>query len=264
MTDLQEQSVLVEQRGAVALVTLNRSKAINAINDSIRHGLPEALRKLDEDSAVGAIVIVGAGERGFSVGADIKESRPLDSPIAARRRLIPTSWIEALDSTRKPVIAAVHGFCLGGGMELALACDLRVVAKGAKFALPETTLGLIPGGGGTQRLPRLIGLSRALDLLLTGDRIDAEEAYRIGIATRLAESAEAALAEALRLAEMISTRPRTAIAYVKEAARAGLDMDLASGLKLEKSLFALLTSSADRTEAAEAFRDKRKPNFTGA
>ncbi|MCX7169906.1 MAG: enoyl-CoA hydratase-related protein, partial [Proteobacteria bacterium] len=145
----------------------------------------------------------------------------------------------------------------------ALACDLRVVAKGAVFGLPETKLGLIPGGGGTQRLPRLIGLSRALDLLLTGEQIDAEEAYRIGIATRLVASAEDALTEALRLAEMISTRPPIAITYVKEAARAGLDMDLASGLKLEKSLFALLTSTADRAEASEAFRDKRTPIFTG-
>lgn len=264
MTDPKESSVLVEQRGAVALVTLNRPNAINAINDSIRHGLPEALRKLDDDPAVGAIVIAGTGVRGFCVGADIKERRPLDSPIVARQRLIPASWIEVLDSTRKPVIAAIHGFCLGGGMELALACDLRVAAQDAEFALPETMLGLIPGGGGTQRLPRLIGLSRALDLLLTGERISAEEAYRIGIANRLAESAEAALAEAIRLAKMISARPPTAIAYVKEAARAGLDMNLANGLKLEKSLFALLTSSVDRAEAAEAFRDKRKPNFIGA
>ncbi|MDD3885223.1 MAG: enoyl-CoA hydratase/isomerase family protein [Gallionella sp.] len=264
MTGIKEKSILIEQRGAVALLTLNRAKALNAINDSIRHGLSEALRNVDEDPAVGAIVIVGAGERGFSVGADIKEIRSHDSPIATRRRLIPTSWIEVLDSTRKPVIAAIHGFCLGGGMELALACDLRVVAIGSEFALPETTLGLIPGGGGTQRLPRLIGLSRALDLLLTGERIDADEAFRIGIANRLAESSSEALAEALRIAEVLSTRPRAAISYVKEAARAGLDMDLASGLKLEKSLFALLTSSPDRAEAAAAFRDKRKPIFTGA
>ncbi len=263
MTELGKQSVLVEQRGTVALVTLNRPAAINAVNDSIRQGLSKVLPTLDDNPKIGAIVIVGSGARGFSVGADIKEIRPLDSPVAARRRLIPTSWIEVLDSIAKPVIAAVHGFCLGGGMELALACDLRVVAKGAVFGLPETKLGLIPGGGGTQRLPRLIGLSRAMDLLLTGEQIDAEEAYRIGIATRLVASAEGALAEALRLAEMISTRPPSAIAYVKEAARAGLDMDLASGLRLEKSLFALLTSTADRAEASAAFRDKRTPIFTG-
>lgn len=258
------QHVKIEREGAVALVTLNRPEALNAINDGIRGVLPQALRELDDDPEIGAIVIAGSGERGFSVGADINESRPNDSPIAARRRLIPTSWIEALDATGKPVIAAIHGFCLGGGMELALACDVRVVAKGAELALPETALGLIPGGGGTQRLPRLIGLSRALDLLLTGDRIGAEEAYRVGIATRLAESPEAALAEAMRVAEHIAARPRVAVAYVKEAARAGLDMDLCNGLKLEKTLFALLTSSADRAEAARAFREKRRPNFIGA
>lgn len=263
MNSVEDQAVLIERRGNVALVLLNRSEALNAINDNVRRGLATALRQLEDDPEIGAIVIAGAGERGFSVGADIKESRPKDSALAARRRLIPTSWIEAVDSISKPVIAAIHGFCLGGGMELALACDMRIVAKGAQLALPETALGLIPGGGGTQRLPRLIGLSRALDLLLTGDRIDAEHAYRLGIATRLAESPEAALQEAMRVAALIAGRPRTAIAYVKEAARAGMDMDLPNGLKLEKSLFALLTSSADRAEAAAAFIEKRKPNFSG-
>jgi enoyl-CoA hydratase/carnithine racemase len=247
----------------VGVVTLNRPDAINAINDGIRKGLPAALCELDEDPEIAVIVLAAAGERGFCVGADIKETRAALTPVEERRRLSPATWIEALDRIAKPVIAVVHGFCLGGGLELALACDIRVAAKGAKLGLPETSLGLIPGGGGTQRLPRLIGLSRALDLLISGDRIDAEEAYRIGLVTRLAATPEEALAEAMRLAERIAASPPTAIAYVKEAAKAGLETDFLAGLKLEKALFALLTSTHDRAEAAAAFREKRPPAFTG-
>jgi enoyl-CoA hydratase/carnithine racemase len=229
----------------------------------MRRALPIVLRELDEDSQIRAIVLAGAGDRGFCAGADIKEKRSGGTPVEERRRLMPSTWIEALDCVSKPTIAAIHGICMGGGFELALACDLRLAAKGSVFALPETVLGLLPGGGGTQRLPHLVGLGRALDLLLTGERIDAEEAYRIGLVTRLSDSAQTVLADALRVAELIATRPPTAIAYVKEAARAGLEADLAMGLKLEKALFALLTSTADRVEAAAAFREKRQAKFNG-
>jgi enoyl-CoA hydratase/carnithine racemase len=257
------ETLLLERRGRTAIVTLNRPDVINAFDDSIRLGFPAMMRKLEADPAVAAIVIAGAGERGFCVGADIKEQRVVGSPAEELRRLQEMAWIEALDSVSKPVIAAVHGFCLGGGTELALACDIRVAAQDAWFGLPETALGLIPGGGGTQRLPRLVGLSRALDLLLTGDRINAEDAYRIGLVTRLKATREDAMAEALRLADHIGGRPQLAMAYVKKAAKSGLELDLATGLALEKTLFALLTSTADRIEAAAAFREKRPPVFTG-
>jgi enoyl-CoA hydratase/carnithine racemase len=257
------ETLLVERRGRVAIVTLNRPEFINAFDDSIRRGLPPALAELERDPAIAAIVLTGAGERGFCVGADIKEQRAVGSPAEERRRLQELAWIESLDRVSKPVIAAIHGFCLGGGAELALACDIRVAARDSQFGLPETALGLIPGGGGTQRLPRLIGLGRALDLLLTGDRIGAEEAFRVGLVTRLAPSRQDALAEALRLAEHIADRPPLATAYAKEAAKSGLDLDLAAGLTLEKTLFALLTSTADRVEAAAAFREKRPPRFAG-
>lgn len=256
--------MLIERQGATALVTLNRPDVINAFNDAIRTGFPVLMAELEADAAVRAIVICGAGERGFCAGADIKEGRTIGSPAAERKRLMPASWIEAIDRVTKPVIAAVHGMCLGGGMEIALACDIRVAAANARFALPETALGLIPGGGGTQRLPRLIGLSRALDMLLTGERIDAAEAHRIGLVTRLADDRDGAIAEALRLAALIGSRPPAAIAYVKEAAITGSETDLATGLRIEKSLFALLTGTADRIEAAAAFREKRPPNFTGS
>lgn len=252
-----ERTLLVERRGAVAIVTLNRPEAINAINDSIRAAFPAVLRELEADSEIRAIVLAGAGERGFCSGADIKEERAAGSPVEERHRLMPRTWIETLDEICKPTLAAIHGICMGGGLELALACDLRLAARGAVFALPETSLGLLPGGGGTQRLPRLIGLGRALDLLLTGERIDAEEAWRIGLVTRLSETASSVLGDAVRLAELIAARPTTAIAYVKEAARAGLEAHPAVGMRLEKALFALLTSSADRTEKLAAFRHKR-------
>lgn len=161
------------------------------------------------------------------------------------------------------MIAALHGYCLGGGLELALACDIRIAAPGAQFGLPETGLGLIPGGGGTQRLPRVIGLGRAMDLLLSGDRIDAQEALRIGLVSRLVADRDALLGEARALAGRIAARPPTATAYAKEAARNGIEMDLQAGLTLEKTLFSLLMSTSDRAEAALAFKEKRAPRFTG-
>jgi len=255
--------LLLERRGAVALVQFNRPEAMNAFNDAIRQRFPVLMAELDADPAIAAIVITGAGEKAFCAGADIKEGRGRLSPVGERRRLMPTSWIEALDRVSKPVIAAIHGICLGGGLEIAMACDIRVAAGNAKLGLTETALGLIPGGGGTQRLPRLIGLSRALDMLLTAARIDAAEAHRIGLVTRLAETREDAIAEALAIADLIASRPPAAIAYCKEAALAGTATDLATGLGIEKSLFALLTNTADRAEAAAAFTEKRPPRFTG-
>jgi enoyl-CoA hydratase len=256
-------TVLLETRGRVAIVTLNRPDKINAFDDSIRTSIPLVVRQLDADPEISVILLCGAGDRGFSAGADIKEKRPAASPVEERRRLVTNHWIEALDDVSKPIIAVLHGMCLGGGAELAFACDIRVAAGNTSIGLPETALGLIPGGGGTQRLPRLIGLGPALDLLLTGDRIDAQRAYQLGLVTRLAESAADAMTEAMRVAQIIASRPPTAIIYCKEAARSGADMDLQNGLKQEKSLFALLTSTSDRAEAAAAFREKRPPNFTG-
>jgi enoyl-CoA hydratase/carnithine racemase len=257
------EALLLERRGPVALVQLNRPEAMNAFNDAIRQRFPVLMGELDADPGIAAIVITGAGDKAFCAGADIKEARERLSPVGERRRLTPTGWIEALDRVAKPVIAAIHGICLGGGLEIAMACDIRVAAANARLGLTETALGLIPGGGGTQRLPRLIGLSRALDMLLTAARIDAAEAHRIGLVTRLAETREAAIAEALGIAELIASRPPAAIAYCKEAARAGIATDLATGLGIEKSLFALLTNTADRVEAAAAFAEKRPPRFTG-
>lgn len=256
-------SILFEQRGRVALVTLNRPDVGNAINNDIRAALPELLEAVDRDDRYAAIVLAGAGTRGFCVGADIKEIRAVGSSVQERRRLLANPWIDRIGKLAKPVVAAIRGYCLGGGLEIALACDLRIAAPDAQFSLPETGLGLIPGGGGTQRLPRIVGLGRALDLLLTGDRVDAQEAHRIGLVSRLAHEQSGLIDEALLLAARIAARPPAATAYVKEAARAGLEMDLHAGLAFEKTLFALLLSTDDRAEAALAFREKRAPRFSG-
>jgi len=247
----------------VALVTLNRPEVGNAFNDAIRRQLPELLEQLDRDDSCAVILIHGAGDRGFCVGADIKEARTIGSSVQERRRLFDNAWIDRVGRIAKPVVAAIHGYCLGGGLELAMACDIRVAAPGAVFGLPETGLGLIPGGGGTQRLPRLVGLGRALDLMLTGERIDAEHALRIGLVSRLAKGRESLIDEARAMAERIAAHPPTASAYAKEAARTGMEMDLQAGLTLEKTLFSLLMSTADRAEAALAFKEKRPPRFTG-
>jgi enoyl-CoA hydratase len=257
------EAVTVERRAAVGIVTLNRPDRINAINNDVRAKLPAALRELENDPSVHAIVIHGGAARGFCVGADITEARERETAVAARRRISTGAWIDAFDEVGKPMIAAVHGFCLGGGLEIALACDIRLASPDAQFGLPETGLGLIPGAGGTQRLPRLIGLGRALDLLLTGDRIDAAEAHRIGLITRLSSDRDGLLQEAVALAGRIAARAPAATRYVKEAAIASVDLSLPAGLALERSLFALLTATEDKAEAARAFKEKRAPKFTG-
>ena len=259
----ETQAVVVECREGVGHITLNRPDSINAINDDIRHNLPRALESLDKDASVSAIVIHGAGERGFCAGADIKEFKADESLVEKRNRMVRSAWIEAFDRVAKPVIAAIHGVCYGGGFEIALACDIRIACEGAKFSLPETGLGLIPGAGGTQRLPRLIGLGRALDMMLLGERIDAQEALRLGVVTRLAPTQAVLLEQAHELGKRIAARPPMATAYCKEAARKGIEMDLQSGLNLEKDLFVLLHTTQDRLEAAAAFKEKRTPVFTG-
>lgn len=263
MTSEAQPAVLIERREGVAVVTLNRPEQINAINDDIRHGLREALDELDQDPKVAAIVITGAGPRGFCAGADIKESRGAETSVQARRRMGHANYFDAFERCTKPIIGAIHGFCMGGGFEIALACDIRMASSDAVFALPETGLGLIPGGGGTQRLSRLVGLGRALDLLLTGERIDAREALRIGVISRLIEDQAQLPAAAEQLAQRIAAKPPVATAYAKEAAKSGLEMDLKAGLQLERTLFTLLLATEDKREAAAAFKEKRKPVFTG-
>ncbi len=257
------EAVRIERDGPVGWIVLNRPEQINAINDAIRQGVPRALAELGADESVRVIVMRGDGSRGFCAGADIKEKRAAETSLQVRRRMERARWIEALDRVEKPVIAAIHGFCMGGGMELALACDIRYVSPDVVMSLPETGLGLIPGGGGTQRLPRLVGPGRALDLLLTGDRLNAVQAREIGLVTRVAQSNESLLSEVSELAARIAAKPPTATLFVKQAARAAQSLELKAGLDLELDLFAMLAPMHDVKEAALAFREKRAPQFTG-
>lgn len=263
MVEVLNEAVAVEREGLIGWIVLTRAAQINAINDDIRRGVPQALRDLDADPAIRVIVIRGDGPRGFCAGADIKEQRGPENAIEVRRRMEGARWIEAIDAVQKPVIAAVHGYCMGGGMELALGCDIRISTPDAIFSLPETSLGLIPGGGGTQRLPRVVGPGRAMDLLLTGDRLTADEAKDIGLITRICSEPSALLEETSAFANRIAARAPVATLAAKRAAKAALDLDLKKGLDLELDLFAMLKPSDDAREAALAFREKRSPNFTG-
>ncbi len=262
MNDDAASAVLAERKGATAWITLNRPQAINAINEEIRQKLPHAIREADEDPEVRVIVINGAGERGFCAGADVKGFGEPKSLIEHRKSRVYEHWIDAFEHARKPIIASIHGFCLGGGLEIALACDIRIGAEGASFALPEVSRGTMPGAGGTQRLARVIGLGRALDMMLSAERIPAAQAHQIGLISRLVPRDQLESAT-MALAELIGGHAPIAVMFAKEAMRKGTDPNLANGMKLEIDLLTMLMTTEDRKEAGAAFREKRKPNFKG-
>jgi enoyl-CoA hydratase/carnithine racemase len=256
------EAVLLETAGPIAWVTLNRPQALNAIDMAMRAALPEAIRAAEADEAVRVLVLRGAGDRAFCAGADIKEFAEVPSPVAYRQSRVHDNWTRAFDQARKPILASIQGVCLGGGLEIAVGCDIRIAAEDAFFGFPETGLGIIPGAGGTQRLPRLIGSGAAMDMILTGERISASQARALGLVTRVVPRAElAAATEAL--ATQLAARPPMAMAFAKEAVRAASDLPLREGLRLEADMSTLLMNTEDRLEAARAFRDKRAPRFTG-
>jgi enoyl-CoA hydratase len=250
------QAVQLERKGRIGWITLNRPASINAINHEIRVGLPAALRQADADSDIAVIAIRGAGDRGFCAGADLKEARQSKSILDTRKDVHSLAWIDAFDEVRKPLLAAIQGYCMGGGLEIAMACDIRIASPEAIFALPEVGLGLIPAASGTQRLPRLIGLSRALDMMLLCERVDARQALDCGLITRLATSRETLEADAAILAERLADKPAQALAFAKEAARQAPDIDLAAGLRIERDLFAMLRSAAHSEQTVTEVRSK--------
>jgi enoyl-CoA hydratase/carnithine racemase len=255
-------SVLVERRGNVGLVTLNRPAVLNSIDSTVREQLPAAVRELEGDPRIRAIVLTGAGDRAFCAGADIREFTPPSSLSIARDERRPPWWIDVVAYCRKPVVAAIHGFCLGGGLELALACDIRITAANGVFGLPEVRRGIIPGAGGTQRLSRVIGVGAALRMILTGEQVAAARAYEIGIVSEVV-SPGALLDSALELASNIASAGPLALAYAKEAVRRGYELPLAEGLRLEADLAILLQSTEDRIEGMRAFQERRSPEFRG-
>jgi enoyl-CoA hydratase len=253
--------VLVEQRGRVAVVTMNRPEKRNALDGQMRCAFLGVMDRLRRDANTRAIVLTGAGDKAFVAGADIGEFEGR-SPVDQYRIMRLPTVFDALERSPKPVIAAVNGFCLGGGMELALACDIRIASTNAKFGQPEVNLGIIPGGGGTQRLPRIVGLGRALRLILTGEMITADEALKLGLVEEVVDPG-ALIDRAMGIAEQIASKSPVAIAAAKEATRAAMSLPLEEGLRLETSLFQLCFSSEDKAEGVRAFLEKRAPNFSG-
>jgi len=244
----------------VAWIRLNRPDKLNAFTEQMNREIQKAIKQSNTDPTVRSIVITGEG-RAFSSGQDLAEvDENMDHGEVLRTRYGP--MMKELARCEKPVIAAVAGFALGGGCELALACDIRIAAENAVFGLPEIKLGVIPGGGGTQRLPRLIGVGRAKELLYTGDSINAQEAYRIGLANKVVPL-DSLMDEARKLALKLVKQPAFALKMNKLAVNEGINMDLSSALGHESRCFEILFSTEDRKEGMQAFVEKREPNFKG-
>jgi len=255
------ETILVEREGRVAILTVNRPDKLNALNDQVRVDMLAALAQIETDDSVGVVVITGAGEKSFIAGADIGEfagRTPFDQRYAMRSPRI----FDIMSSFPKPVIAMINGFCLGGGCELALSCDIRIASEKARFGQPEIKLGLIPGGGGTQRLSRLVGTGQALRLILSGDMIDAAEASRIGL-VEMVVPADELRAKTLELANRIAGMSPLTLKVAKEAVRASEKMSIEEGVNYERDLFCLCFSTADKEEGVKAFLEKRQPQWTG-
>jgi len=252
------ETILLDKRDTVGVVTLNRPQALNALNDQLMDELGAALRELDADEEIGCIVLTG-NEKAFAAGADIKEIADKSYLDAFMEDLIAANWHQT-SRTRKPVIAAVAGYALGGGCELAMMCDFIIAADTAKFGQPEITIGVIPGAGGTQRLARFIGKSKAMDMVLTGRQMDAEEALASGLVSRVV-AADDLLDEAVKLAEKIAGFSRPAVMLAKESVDRAFETPLAEGLRFESRVFHSLFAMEDQTEGMSAFIEKRRPQF---
>jgi enoyl-CoA hydratase/carnithine racemase len=258
---LKLENVVYEKKGPIAYVTLNRPKVMNALNKATIYELRSAFEDARDDLAVRGVILTG-GEKAFAAGADIAEianNTAVEAEQASRRGQALTDLIENLG---KPVVAAVNGFALGGGCELAMSCAIRIAAESAKFGQPEVKLGVMPGYGGTQRLPRLVGRGRALKLILSGDIIDAAEAYRIGLVDELEPDGHVVERAETVLKKIIANAPLS-VKYALEAVNKGLETSVAEGLLIEASLFAVCASTDDKKEGTSAFLEKRAPKFQG-
>ncbi|HET7200924.1 MAG TPA: enoyl-CoA hydratase [Burkholderiales bacterium] len=252
------ENILVETRGRVGLIRLNRPEALNALNDALMDELGRALAAFDADGEIGAIVLTGS-DKAFAAGADIAAMKDWSYMDVYQGDYITRNW-EPVGSIRKPIIAAVAGYALGGGCELAMMCDMLIAADSAKFGQPEIKLGIIPGAGGTQRLPRAVGKAKAMDLVLTGRMMDAGEAERAGLVSRVVP-ADKVLDEALAAAERIAEFSLPSVMMAKEAVRRAFESPLAEGMLFERRLFHALFGTEDQKEGMAAFLEKRKPKF---
>ncbi len=254
---MAHETILVETRGAVGIIALNRPKALNALNAQLISEMNAALDGFDADRAIGCMILTGS-DKAFAAGADVREMKDKTFREVTEENFL-SDW-DHINCIRKPIIAAVAGYCLGGGFEFALACDMIIAAENARFALPEVTLGIIPGGGGTQRLARAIGKAKAMEMVLTGRMMDAGEAERWGIVARVV-SAENLMAEAMATAEKIASLSQPVMASAKRAINAADTLSLGEGLAFERKSIHALFNLEDQKEGMAAFLEKRKANF---
>jgi enoyl-CoA hydratase/carnithine racemase len=255
-------NVLYEKKGSIAYVTVNRPRVLNALSGATFEDLKAAFLEAQSDREVRGVILTGAGDKAFVAGADISELATITPIQAEENTRLGQGVADLIENLGKPVVAAVNGYALGGGCELALASSIRVAAENARFGLPEVTLGLMPGAGGTQRLPRAIGKGRALQLILTGGMIDAQEAYRIGLVNEVVPAAELISRSEAILAKINANAP-ISIRYALEAVNKGMETSQSEGVLLEATLFALCASTEDKKEGTTAFLNKRKPQFQG-
>ena len=255
-------TLMYEKKENIGLLTINRPEKMNAISQELTAELSLLLDEIENDDELRVIVITGAGDKAFVAGADINELVDRDARLGRRVSRERQEIFSRIENLHVPVIAAVNGYALGGGLELALACSIRICSEKAQFGAPEVKLGIIPGDGGTQRLPRLVGQGRAMEMIITGDFIDAQEAYRTGLVNKVFPP-EKLKEEAMELAKKIASRPPLAVRYAKEAVNRSQEGDTASGFALESYLHALSCTTEDKKEGVSAFLEKRKGKFKG-
>ena len=255
------ESILIERRDRVAIITINRPEKRNALNIQTRAEGAAALDELRDDDSVRVVIFTGAGDKAFVAGADIAEFAGRTA-LAQRAIMLERGLFNSVDTFPKPVIAMVNGYCLGGGCELALACDIRIASETASFGQPEINLGIIPGGGGTQRLTRLVGEGKAMEMILTGEIINAQEAFRLGLANHVVP-ADQLQTKTMEVANRIAEKSPVALRLAKEAVKAASRSNIDEGLRREVDLFALCFSSEDKDEGVSAFLEKRKADFKG-
>lgn len=257
-------AIIYEKSDHIAVITLNRPEVLNARNLQLRQELMAACQDANDDPDVRVVILTGAGEKAFSVGRDLKEvaANPDSNPIENRRNRPRNNDARYVAAIEKPVIAAINGYALGGGLEMALCCDIRIAAEHAQLGLPEASRGMIPGSGGTQRLPRIVGPAKALEMMFTGQAVSAQEAYRIGLVNMVVPAGELMKA-AQDMARAIMSRAPISLRFIKEAVWKGLDLPLDRGLALETDLSTLISTTEDTREGARAFVEKRAPNWTG-
>jgi enoyl-CoA hydratase len=254
---MDKEIILYEKKENIAIITLNRPEALNALSSEVNLKLAELFEKADADAEVRVVILTGAGEKAFIAGADIKEMVNLNAVEGRAFALRAKKVVDKIWNMKKPVIAAINGFCMGGGLEFSMACDLRIASENARFGLPEITLGIMPGSAGTQRLPRLIGMTKAKELCFTGDAIKAQEALALGLVNYVFPAASL-MQEAMALGKKIAERSATSLMLIKSAMNNGMNMDIESATMFEIDCFGLCFSTEEKKQGMNAFINKKK------